>query len=76
MKSVDWSHDQRDELPPPTRLRQSEAPQVCVDDGERELAALAYLPPSDQVLAGAMCAAPEGSGFQVAFDDLKVVQPA
>jgi len=47
----------------------------CADDGERELAALAYLPPGDRVLAGAMCAAPEGSGFQVTFHDLKIAQP-
>ena len=45
-----------------------------VDDGEMELAALAYLPPGGQVLAGAMCAAPEGSGFQVTFHDLKIAR--
>jgi uncharacterized protein len=45
-------------------------------DGEMQLAALAYLPPGHQVLAGAMCAAPEGTGFQVTFHDLKVTQPA
>jgi regulation of enolase protein 1 (concanavalin A-like superfamily) len=43
-----------------------------LDGGESELAALAYLPPGEQVLAGAMCAAPEGSGFQVAFHDLAI----
>jgi uncharacterized protein len=48
----------------------------CVDDGDRKLAALAYLPPREAVLAGAMCAAPEGNGFQVTFHDLKVAQPA
>jgi uncharacterized protein len=47
-----------------------------VDDGERKLAALAYLPPRDPVLAGAMCAAPESNGFQVTFHDLKVAEPA
>jgi uncharacterized protein len=46
----------------------------CVDDGEIELAALAYLPPGGQVLAGAMCAAPEGSGFQVTFHDLEIAR--
>ena len=46
-----------------------------VDDGEMELAALAYLPPGDQVLAGAMCAAPEGNGFQATFHDLKSPRP-
>jgi len=44
-------------------------------DGEMELAALAYLPPGEQLLAGAMCAAPEGSGFQVTFEDLKIARP-
>jgi uncharacterized protein len=39
--------------------------------GELELAALAYLPPGE-ALAGAMCAAPEGGGFQATFHDLTV----
>jgi uncharacterized protein len=47
-----------------------------VDGGESELAALVYLPPGEQVLAGAMCAAPEGSGFQVTFHDLTITGPA
>jgi uncharacterized protein len=45
-------------------------------NAESALAALAYLPPSEQVLAGAMCAAPEGSGFHVTFHDLTITQPA
>ena len=44
----------------------------CVDAGDFELAALAYLPPDHEVLAGAMCAAPEGGGFDVAFTDLAI----
>jgi uncharacterized protein len=32
-----------------------------VADGDLELAGMVYLPPDGQVLAGAMCAAPEGS---------------
>lgn len=44
----------------------------AVDGGARELAAVVYLPPDHQVLAGAMCAAPEGSGFQVTFCDLAI----
>jgi uncharacterized protein len=44
----------------------------AVDDGPHELAAIVYLPPDDAVLAGAMCAAPEGSGFQVTFRNLEV----
>jgi regulation of enolase protein 1 (concanavalin A-like superfamily) len=42
----------------------------ALDGGRGELAALAYLPPGRAVMAGAMCAAPEGSGFPVAFDRL------
>ena len=44
----------------------------AVDGGAHELAALVYLPPHDEVLAGAMCAAPEGDGFGVTFHDLAV----
>jgi uncharacterized protein len=40
--------------------------------GERQLAAIVYLPPEEEVLAGAMCAAPEGGGFQVTFQDLAI----
>ena len=46
-----------------------------LDGGASELAALAYLPPGEPALAGAMCAAPEGNGFQVTFADLRI-QPA
>lgn len=41
----------------------------AVDGGEPDLAALVYLPPG-AALAGAMCAAPEGSGFDATFRDL------
>jgi uncharacterized protein len=44
--------------------------------GGSELAALAYLPPGEPAMAGAMCAAPEGSGFQVAFHDLAITRQA
>ena len=47
-----------------------------LDGGGSELAALAYLPPGEPVVAGAMCAAPEGRGFQVAFHDLTITRPA
>jgi uncharacterized protein len=33
---------------------------------------LAYLPPEVPVLAGVMCAAPDGSGFRVRFSDVSV----
>jgi hypothetical protein len=39
---------------------------------EPELAALAYLPPGEPAMAGAMCAAPEGPGFDVTFHDLVI----
>jgi uncharacterized protein len=44
-----------------------------VDGGEPDLAALAYLPPEAPVLAGPMCAAPEGNGFEVTFHDVAIV---
>jgi regulation of enolase protein 1 (concanavalin A-like superfamily) len=44
----------------------------AVDGDQRQLAAIAYLPPDEAVLAGAMCAAPEGDGFQVTFHDLSI----
>jgi uncharacterized protein len=42
-------------------------------DGAAELAALVFMPPDREMLAGIMCAAPEGTGFSVAFHDLRVV---
>jgi uncharacterized protein len=47
-----------------------------VDGGDSELAALVYLPPDADVLAGVMCAAPEGSGFPVTFYDLSITPRA
>ena len=43
-----------------------------VAGGPPELAALVYLPPGRAVLAGIMCAAPEGPGFRVSFSDLLI----
>ena len=37
-----------------------------------DLAALVYLPPDSELLAGVMCAAPEGPGFSVSFHELRV----
>jgi uncharacterized protein len=42
-------------------------------DGAAELAALVFLPPDREMLAGIMCAAPEGAGFGVTFHDLRIV---
>jgi regulation of enolase protein 1 (concanavalin A-like superfamily) len=44
-------------------------------DGQPELAALAFLPPGREVLAGVMGAAPEGPGFRVTFEDLRITEP-
>jgi uncharacterized protein len=38
-----------------------------------ELAAVVYVPPGEPVIAGAMCAAPEGPGFEASFRDLAIV---
>jgi uncharacterized protein len=43
-----------------------------VDGGAAELAAIGYLPPGRAVLAGVMCAAPEGPGFLATFEDLTI----
>ena len=45
-----------------------------LDDGPAELAALAFLPPGREVLAGVMGAAPEGPGFRVTFHDLRITE--
>ncbi len=42
------------------------------DPGAMTLAAVAYLPPGQRALAGAMCAAPTGDGFTVWFRDLTI----
>jgi uncharacterized protein len=42
-------------------------------DGAAELAALVFMPPGREMLAGIVCAAPEGTGFSVAFHDLRIV---
>ena len=43
-----------------------------LDDGPPDLAALVYLPPGSELLAGVMCAAPEGQGFSVSFHELRI----
>ena len=45
-----------------------------IDGGDAELAAVVYMPPGEVVLAGAMCAAPQGDGFDVTFTDIAVVR--
>ena len=41
-------------------------------EGVAELAALVFMPPGREMLAGIVCAAPEGGGFSVAFHDLRI----
>jgi uncharacterized protein len=41
-------------------------------EGAAELAALVFMPPGREMLAGIVCAAPEGGGFSVAFHDLRI----
>jgi hypothetical protein len=43
-------------------------------DGPPDLAALVYLPPDSELLAGVMCAAPEGSGFSVSFHEIRIAK--
>ena len=43
-----------------------------IDGGSAELAAVGYLPPGKPAFAGAMCAAPDGAGFEVSFHDLVI----
>ncbi|RJL32252.1 DUF1349 domain-containing protein [Bailinhaonella thermotolerans] len=42
------------------------------DGSAFETLRLAYLPPGVPAFAGAMCAAPDGDGFPVTFEDLRV----
>ena len=43
-----------------------------VDGGAPDLAGVVYLPPGTAAFAGAMCAAPDGRGFQASFHDLAI----
>lgn len=43
-------------------------------DSAPDLAALVYLPPDAELLAGVMCAAPEGAGFSVSFHELRIAK--
>ena len=46
-----------------------------IEQGPAELAALVFMPPGREVLAGVMAAAPEGPGFRVTFHDLRITEP-
>jgi uncharacterized protein len=68
------------DLPPGTdevtlrMSRRGDAVEVryAAGDGAAELAALVFMPPDREMLAGIVCAAPEGGGFSVAFHDLRI----
>src|SRR5579859_133365 len=45
-----------------------------VGEGQLELAALVYMPPGAEMLAGVMAAAPEGPGFRVSFHELHIAE--
>jgi uncharacterized protein len=69
------------DLPPATDevtlrvSRRGDAVEVryAAGDGTAELVALVFMPPGREMLAGIVCAAPEGGGFSVAFHDLRIV---
>jgi regulation of enolase protein 1 (concanavalin A-like superfamily) len=54
--------------------RRGEAVEIRYEAAGRppELAAMLYLPPDREMLAGVMCAAPQSEGFTVSFHDLRV----
>jgi regulation of enolase protein 1 (concanavalin A-like superfamily) len=76
-----WSSWMVADLPPGTDevtlrvSRRGDAVEVryAAGDGAAELAALVFMPPDREMLAGIVCAAPEGNGFSVAFHDLRIV---
>ena len=79
--TVGWSSWMVADLPPGTdevtlrASRRGDAVEVryAAVDGPAELAALVFMPPDREMLAGIVCAAPEGAGFSVSFHDLRAV---
>ncbi|HEV8278597.1 MAG TPA: DUF1349 domain-containing protein [Streptosporangiaceae bacterium] len=79
--TMGWSSWMVADLPPGTDevtlrvSRRGDAVEVryAAGDGPAELAALVFLPPDREMLAGIVCAAPEGTGFSAAFHDLRIV---
>src|SRR5215475_10851455 len=78
--TMGWSSWMVADLPPGTdevtlrMSRRGDAVEVryAAGDGAAELAALVFMPPGREMLAGIVCAAPEGTGFSVAFHDLRI----
>ena len=55
-----------------TRQAETVEIQYALDGVNFTLLRLAYLPPTDTVQAGVMCAAPDGRGFSVVFENLTI----
>ncbi|MUL35390.1 DUF1349 domain-containing protein [Gloeocapsopsis dulcis] len=78
----DWSVTPLLTPPPSLRLRverRKEAIHIFYVDASLKysLLRLAYFPTMQEVQVGIMCASPEGSGYQVVFDDYRLTkQPA
>ncbi len=76
----DWSVAPLAGSPPSIWLRvvrKAEAVEIfyALDGAQYTLLRIAYLPPAPTIAVGVMCAAPDGQGFDVAFDGFRV-QPA
>ena len=59
-------------------LRRGDSVEISygLDEGEKQLAGVVYLPPGQAAFAGGMCAAPAGGGFEVTFQDLVITPVA
>lgn len=73
----DWSVVPRPDNPPSVWLRvarQGDAVEVryAFDGAHYTLLRLGYLPPGDAIDAGIMCASPDGAGFRVTFEGLRI----
>ena len=73
----DWSVVPLPANPPSLWLRlkrEKDALEIeySLDGAKYSLLRLAYLPPSPQIKVGLMCAAPDGEGFEVTFEDFSI----
>jgi regulation of enolase protein 1 (concanavalin A-like superfamily) len=55
-------------------IRKAEAVEIfySLDGADYTLLRIAYLLPAASMAAGVMCAAPDGSGFAVVFEELRI----
>ncbi len=75
----DWSVRPLTEPPDELRLRLSRRGDTvevhyALDDGPLTMLRLAYLPPGQPAQIGVMCASPQGTGFDVTFHELRIVE--